>query len=158
MDSTPANQDDAAFERLQIYSIQREPEWMARVREQFRKEEGPAPQACSWCRRKAGPEEKMFRRKDCLSGLPACRRCILVAHMEDPLHFPYEWVDTHWKRVTLHSLGYVYQAGHQGLDCPNPAAETETRVIRALNGRHEICVRGCDCGAPKDGGVVEHLG
>ncbi|KAJ7646089.1 hypothetical protein DFH06DRAFT_1136234 [Mycena polygramma] len=141
MDNSPSakNDNDADdFDRLMIFNLQREPEWMARVRDQFRKEEGPAPKACSWCRRKAGPDEKIFRCKNCFSGLPACRRCILVAHTEDPLHFPEEWVETHWKRVTLDSLGYVYQQGHDGLDCPTPAAETKMRVILALNGRHEV--------------------
>ncbi|KAJ7680846.1 hypothetical protein DFH06DRAFT_1315580 [Mycena polygramma] len=150
MDSPATSANDEAtstFDRIQIYSLQRDPEWMRMVRERFRMQEGPAPKACSWCQCKAGAgnDERIFRCKECLSGLPACRRCILVAHMEDPLHSPMEWVQTHWKRVTLDSLGYVYQQGHDGLDCPNPAAETKMRVILALNGRHEIRIRECHC-------------
>ncbi|KAJ6509364.1 hypothetical protein C8R47DRAFT_1208548 [Mycena vitilis] len=143
---TPKNNGGGAnFDRIQVYALQREPYWMAMMRE-ARKQEGPAPTACSWCRCKAGDDEKMYRCKDCLAGLPACRRCILVAHMEDPLHFPAEWAGTHWKRVTLDSLGYVFQEGHGGLDCPNPAAETEKQVLYRMNGRHEIVVRKCNCG------------
>ncbi|KAJ7680865.1 hypothetical protein DFH06DRAFT_1120451 [Mycena polygramma] len=107
MDSPATSANDEAtstFDRIQIYSLQRDPEWMRMVRERFRMQEGPAPKACSWCQCKAGAgnDERIFGARS-------------------------EWVQTHWKRVTLDSLGYVYQQGHDGLDCPNPAAETKMR-------------------------------
>jgi hypothetical protein len=33
----------------------------------------------------------------------------------------------YWKPMLLRQLGYVYQQGHDGLPCPNPALMTTTR-------------------------------
>jgi hypothetical protein len=87
-DSQPSSETDG-YDAIQIYYLQRDPEWMAMVRANFQKQEGPAPTTCSWCRRGADSEDsRMFRCRSCFSGLPACLRCIRVAHVNSPLHTP----------------------------------------------------------------------
>ncbi|KAJ7858141.1 hypothetical protein B0H14DRAFT_3447441 [Mycena olivaceomarginata] len=134
------------FNPYAVHAQQRDPEWVMAKRAQFQQRNNPAPTACTWCLRTADADDlRMFRCRWCLKDLPACLRCVLIAHLEHPYHRPEEWIDNRWKRVTLHELGYVYQEGHDGTDCPNPEVELETRVTYGAHGREELVVRKCGC-------------
>jgi hypothetical protein len=50
-----------------------------------------------------------------------------------------------WKPATLHQLGYIFQEGHQGLPCPNPAPMTTTKILRTSHGEIEQVCRACMC-------------
>ncbi|TRM57970.1 hypothetical protein BD626DRAFT_411100 [Schizophyllum amplum] len=81
-----------------------------------------------------------------------CLPCCLERHRSMPLHIVEEWTGSYWMKVPLASLGFVYQLGHGGRPCLNPAS-----VVRALTvidrGVHSIKVRYCAC---KLGPMSEH--
>ncbi|KAF8133491.1 hypothetical protein K438DRAFT_1998157 [Mycena galopus ATCC 62051] len=90
------------------------------------------PKNCAWCRVSA-EEEMLYRRwnQHCRGGLSACSVCILVAHEQHPLHTLQAWTDgRYWKVLSLRSLGYVYQEGHDGEPCPNPALTTTSATVQ----------------------------
>ncbi|KAJ7687973.1 hypothetical protein B0H16DRAFT_1753197 [Mycena metata] len=76
--------------------------------------------------------------------MPACQPCVLIQHGERPTCWPEEWVNGLWRRVSLTSLGYVFQQGHEGLSCPRPS-EAETRQLPGPHGMREVVVRDCLC-------------
>ncbi|KAJ7789208.1 hypothetical protein B0H14DRAFT_2627467 [Mycena olivaceomarginata] len=85
----------------------------------------------------------MYRcREACRGGMVACATCILVGHWEAPLHRLQVWNPGSriWEPATLRQLGFIFQEGHQGLPCPNPAPTTTTKLLRTSRGEIEqIC-------------------
>ncbi|KAJ7173532.1 hypothetical protein C8R46DRAFT_1031832 [Mycena filopes] len=135
------------YDGVYIRGLQQDPEYIRIVRSQFEARGGlsAAPTECTWCHRSVD-DTRMFRCKDCKGGMPACLDCLLLAHAERPTCFPEERVDNRWKRISLSALGYVFQDGHDGLECPHPS-EPVTRGFQGRNGRQEILVRACFCDA-----------
>lgn len=76
---------------------------------------------------------------------PEVRDCILGTREGLTLHVQQEWKETRWKRVTLHELGYVYQEGHDGMNCPNPEEQLELRVTLGADRREKLLVSKCGC-------------
>ncbi|KAJ7893229.1 hypothetical protein B0H13DRAFT_2339819 [Mycena leptocephala] len=138
MEPTESNDN---YDPIYVYNKQRDPEQIIPLRARFQSQSGP-PKACTWCLRDG--DLRLFRCWQCYSGMPACEKCILIAHGEEPLHWPEEWAGHYWKRITLTELGFVYQQGHEGLECPNPT-EPALRAINTAQGRKEIWVRQCLC-------------
>ncbi|KAJ7925370.1 hypothetical protein B0H13DRAFT_2314582 [Mycena leptocephala] len=99
---------------------------------------GP-PETCTGCLNE-DKDRQFFRCVDCLDDIPVCARCILVAHGSKPFHSIEEWQGIYWKATTLTAMGYIYQRGHDGRECPNPA-EAEKRILRG----RELWVRDCRC-------------
>ncbi|KAJ7660089.1 hypothetical protein DFH06DRAFT_1326231 [Mycena polygramma] len=105
------------------------------------------PIVCAWCKASVdGTTLYRCQNSRCLGGLPACAPCTLIAHERSPLHGIQVWTDgRYWKLVFLNDLGYVYQSGHDGLPCPNPASETTVETVRLSSGVTQLVSRGCNC-------------
>ncbi|KAJ6449252.1 hypothetical protein C8R47DRAFT_1230728 [Mycena vitilis] len=104
------------------------------------------PKQCAWCN--AGVEDTVMyrcRNRRCLGGLPACAPCTLVAHEQTPYDRIEMWTGHLWRWAELRDLGYVYQEGHEGLPCPNPAPTTTSKNIWLSSGMLEHVTRGCNC-------------
>ncbi|KAK6974636.1 CxC2 domain-containing protein [Favolaschia claudopus] len=56
-----------------------------------------------------------------------------------------EWQGSFWARVTLQSLGVVYQLGHGGHPCPHAAPAERSMVVLDFPHIHEIRFRYCAC-------------
>ncbi|KAJ6457196.1 hypothetical protein C8R47DRAFT_1227529 [Mycena vitilis] len=142
-DSEPQVECADGYKPFLIRDMQGDPDQVMVLRARERaKPKGP-PMACTWCK---VDDVRLFRCRDCFVGLAACLRCLLVAHLEWPLHAPEEWLGNYWKRMSLTDIGYVYRRGHDGLDCPNPA-EVELQKLPGLHGEVEIWVQDCLCDA-----------
>ncbi|KAJ7093631.1 hypothetical protein C8R43DRAFT_1141841 [Mycena crocata] len=98
---------------------------------------------CTWCEI-AGPLYRC-RDRNCMRGQVACASCTALAHERRPLHGIEEWKNTYWKRRQLNEIGYIYQHGHDGLPCPNPAQETEDEWVLMAEGRVRLAMRKCNC-------------
>ncbi|KAJ7481679.1 hypothetical protein FB451DRAFT_1170846 [Mycena latifolia] len=57
----------------------------------------------------------------------------------------YQHVQGFWQRTDLTALGFVFQEGHEGLPCPNPAGEAQAHRIISTTGIHEGVARACHC-------------
>ncbi|KAL1671667.1 hypothetical protein EV122DRAFT_284713 [Schizophyllum commune] len=61
-----------------------------------------------------------------------------------PLHCPENWTGSYWEKVSLASLGLIYQLGHGGKPCPRP--EPLVRSLTVIDQRlHSIKLRYCGC-------------
>ncbi|KAF8995278.1 hypothetical protein BDZ89DRAFT_1149693 [Hymenopellis radicata] len=85
-----------------------------------------------------------------------CKGCCLARHVNTPLHIVKRWNGEFWDRMTLSSMGYVYQLGHHGAACVHPGAQRRMTVIY-VNGVHELTLRSCGCGVAEDLSTVEEL-
>ncbi|KAJ7020547.1 hypothetical protein C8F04DRAFT_1274937 [Mycena alexandri] len=133
-----------AYDAVHIRDIQQDPERLRILRAKYDAAGGAdtTPTACTWC--EAGGDLRLFRCQGCKGGMPACQRCLLVAHAERPTCRPEERVNNRWKAITLGALGYVFQQGHEGGECPNPSAP-EMRGFYDGRSRQEVLVRACLC-------------
>ncbi|KAJ7038469.1 hypothetical protein C8F04DRAFT_1256066 [Mycena alexandri] len=122
-----AQESERGHDPILVLARQSDPEWVR----------------AHWCRRDR--RVRIFRCNDCFALLPACRLCLLIAHASKPLHAPHEWAGIYWKRVTLTSLGYWYQKGHDGSTCPNPAEDLKLVMQLGVNGMHRVWERDCEC-------------
>ncbi|KAJ6459360.1 hypothetical protein C8R47DRAFT_1226636 [Mycena vitilis] len=75
-----------------------------------------------------------------------CLKCCLERHQRSPLHVLEEWNGKFWVRVTLQSLGLVYQLGHGGGPCLVPDPLKRSMVVLDHPYVHEVHYRFCDCG------------
>ncbi|KAI5897299.1 uncharacterized protein SCHCODRAFT_02489565 [Schizophyllum commune H4-8] len=81
-----------------------------------------------------------------------CLDCCLDRHQCMPLHTIEEWTGEYWSKVTLSSMGLVYQLGHGGRPCPRP--EPAVRTVTVLDyGIHTVRLRYCGC---RLGPTTEH--
>ncbi|KAL1661534.1 hypothetical protein GGF50DRAFT_60884, partial [Schizophyllum commune] len=73
-----------------------------------------------------------------------CLSCCLDRHERMPLHHIEEWTGQYWEKVSLTSLGLIYQLGHGGGACPLP--EPLVRNLTVLDrGVHSLRIRYCGC-------------
>ncbi|KAJ6579044.1 hypothetical protein DFH09DRAFT_1077343 [Mycena vulgaris] len=56
------------------------------------------------------------------------------------------WTGLLWQMTPLRTLGYVYQRGHDGGPCPNPAGEPQVQMLAGANGIQELWIRDCASG------------
>ncbi|TRM56317.1 hypothetical protein BD626DRAFT_575841 [Schizophyllum amplum] len=73
-----------------------------------------------------------------------CRTCCIERHRTMPLHVIQSWTGAYWKKVSLSSMGLVYQLGHGGLPCvsPDPAVRTMVVLDDII---HTLHYRYCSC-------------
>ncbi|TFK57776.1 hypothetical protein BDN72DRAFT_751656, partial [Pluteus cervinus] len=91
---------------------------------------------------------------DCVQGPTSCRECLVDSHRNNPFHQIEVWVDNHFARSSLDSLGQCLDLGHNGDTCPNAprdadgiheASDGRRFTIVHLNGVHSMRVRLCHC-------------
>ncbi|KAF8995279.1 hypothetical protein BDZ89DRAFT_925224, partial [Hymenopellis radicata] len=97
----------------------------------------------------------LFRCETCGEFLE-CKGCCLARHVNTPLHIVKRWNGEFWDRMTLLSMGYVYQLGHHGAACVHPGAQRRMTIIH-VNGIHELKVCSCGCRVAEDLSTVEEL-
>ncbi|TRM56394.1 hypothetical protein BD626DRAFT_413967 [Schizophyllum amplum] len=73
-----------------------------------------------------------------------CVECCKSRHRSMPLHIIERWSGEYWEKVSLSSLGYIYQLGHGGLPCAFPQERVRTMVVldRAI---HTVRYQYCGC-------------
>ncbi|TRM56325.1 hypothetical protein BD626DRAFT_357487, partial [Schizophyllum amplum] len=81
-----------------------------------------------------------------------CLSCCLERHRSMPLHTIESWTGSYWTRVSLASLGLIYQLGHGGRACvrPDPLLRTMTVLDQRI---HSVRFRFCGC---RLGPAAEH--
>ncbi|KAJ7059879.1 hypothetical protein C8F01DRAFT_1253971 [Mycena amicta] len=110
---------------------------------------------CLLCHAPYGSTTRIFRCEPCGQFLQ-CEGCLEERHRLQPLHPIKEWTGKFWAPAALHethigdkssrSLHGVYQLGHHGQPCVNPAsAEPQTMVILDVRGIFTLRVRFCKC-------------
>ncbi|KAK7054021.1 hypothetical protein R3P38DRAFT_2501036 [Favolaschia claudopus] len=113
--------------------------------QEFVRRDGPGDfgKVCGTC----GTAEEGWRRFRCEDCGPSthCQECMTVRHELTPLHVLEEWTGNFWTRVSLASLGYVFQIGHGGLSCPRPAPIVRSMVVLDFPHIHEVKYRFCSC-------------
>ncbi|KAL1749560.1 hypothetical protein FB107DRAFT_280582 [Schizophyllum commune] len=73
-----------------------------------------------------------------------CVDCCLKRHQCTPLHVIESWTGKYWEKVTLASLGLIYQLGHGGLPCLYPEDRIRNMVVLDEH-VHTIKFRYCAC-------------
>ncbi|KAL1750322.1 hypothetical protein FB107DRAFT_224085 [Schizophyllum commune] len=73
-----------------------------------------------------------------------CLDCCLARHRSMPLHTIESWTGAYWEKVSLESLGLIYQLGHGGRPCLYPEERVRTMIV--LDRRiHSVKYRYCGC-------------
>ncbi|KAF7331975.1 CxC2 domain-containing protein [Mycena kentingensis (nom. inval.)] len=105
---------------------------------------------------------RTFQCLDC-GGYLQCESCIRAGHKTQPLHRIQEWNGDYWVRVSLYSprapdvgLGLVFQLGHYGLRCPNPAKE-QRMVVIDVHGVFTIRLQACNCSLGQRRNIIRQL-
>ncbi|KAJ7182633.1 hypothetical protein C8R43DRAFT_1116266 [Mycena crocata] len=84
-----------------------------------------------------------------------CYACCIMDHRRTPLHFLKEWTGVFWQKTTLAQVGFVYQVGHDGLDCNLPLKDVHSTRVLHTTGIQTLYYQLCGCeGAP---GLTEQL-
>ncbi|KAF7335028.1 CxC2 domain-containing protein [Mycena venus] len=91
-----------------------------------------------------GRPKRFFRCGEC-GYFIHCQKCCVDRHKFTPLHFLEEWNGKFWVRTTLHSIGLVYQLGHEGLKCNVPHPVVRTLTVMDTTGVHTVHYRFCGC-------------
>ncbi|KAJ7056486.1 hypothetical protein C8F01DRAFT_1087302 [Mycena amicta] len=110
---------------------------------------------CSLCdvEYREGSSTRLFHCKACGEFLQ-CMTCLEEGHRLNPLHCVKEWKGAFWENAALHrlhvrdespqSLDFVYQLGHHGQRCIQPASMIpHTLVIMDVRGVFTLRVRFC---------------
>ncbi|TRM61976.1 hypothetical protein BD626DRAFT_404672 [Schizophyllum amplum] len=73
-----------------------------------------------------------------------CLDCCLKRHQCMPLHTIDSWTGAYWEKVSLSSLGLIYQLGHGGRPCRRPEERVRKMVVidQAI---HTVQMRYCEC-------------
>ncbi|KAJ7829016.1 hypothetical protein B0H14DRAFT_3465979 [Mycena olivaceomarginata] len=124
-------EDREEWRRLASHTRQSEPIIIVHLLQQPENDRSAKVSKCVWCGASM-EDETMYRcREACRGGMVACATCILVGHWEAPLHRLQVWSPGSriWEPATLRQLGFIFQEGHQGLPCPNPAPTTTTKLL-----------------------------
>ncbi|KAJ6454061.1 hypothetical protein C8R47DRAFT_1083228 [Mycena vitilis] len=137
--------DPAEEQRMYVRARQSDPFTITLVKEKHGAGR-VVPKTCAWCDASVNDTD-IYRcqNRRCLGGLAACAACTLVAHEQSPFHRIEVWTGNHWRRAELRDLGFVYQEGHDGLPCPNPAPTTTSNRVFLSSGLLEHVTRGCNC-------------
>ncbi|KAL1658415.1 hypothetical protein GGF50DRAFT_92641 [Schizophyllum commune] len=98
-----------------------------------------------------GHTDRLFCCWDC-GDFNECLGCCLDRHQCMPLHTIEEWTGEYWSKVSLASMGLVYQLGHGGRPCarPEPAIRTVTVLDHEI---HTVRLQYCGC---RLGPTTEH--
>ncbi|KAK7027686.1 CxC2 domain-containing protein [Favolaschia claudopus] len=102
-----------------------------------------ASERCATCKTSFDSKARRFTCTHCGTFL-TCLRCA-------------EWNGRYWARVTLCTLGSVYQLGHGGFPCPHPASKVRQMVVMDFPSIHTIDYRYCACDASDDANNLQQL-
>ncbi|KAJ7165785.1 hypothetical protein C8R46DRAFT_900428, partial [Mycena filopes] len=95
----------------------------------------------------------IFRCRDCVGGTIYCRSCIVLCHMENPLHRIYPGF---FQKTMLSSLGLRIQLGHKlGDRCYAPQAAHKGFVVLHTYGIEQVNVDFCGCDQGEHAGLPE---
>lgn len=88
-------------------------------------------QQCQSC----GTSDCAYCCLDCAQGCLLCKECILDCHAQLPFHGIQEWCGTHFSDVSLTSLGFVLELGHEGHQCDLTKASSnkQGRAFKTLD-------------------------
>lgn len=91
-------------------------------------------------------EPALFKCEECFQPRMLCKACIISTHVQQPFHHIGEWSGTHFKRISLSSIGAVIRLGHHGEKCRNrlPGSGRDTVIVHT-NGIHRVCIEYCRC-------------
>ncbi|KLO06717.1 hypothetical protein SCHPADRAFT_837667 [Schizopora paradoxa] len=70
---------------------------------------------CFFCGTDKGVEYKCVT---CIGRPVFCQDCCVKSHVHNPFHQIHQWMDEHFKRITLRKLGLRIRMGHHGSPCP----------------------------------------
>ncbi|KAF5313625.1 hypothetical protein D9611_010064 [Ephemerocybe angulata] len=131
-------------------------EWIRDYREAYLREmlwlEGrggrTSPAVCLGC---GGAVAPTYRCTTCIGAEMLCKTCIVSAHQQNPFHFIEVWIDSHFERITLKTLGLQIQLGHApGQVCANPDPPRQNDfVVVDTTGIHEVNLSFCRCDGMK---------
>ncbi|KAJ7601826.1 hypothetical protein DFH06DRAFT_1352013 [Mycena polygramma] len=81
-------------------------------------------------------------------GHTMCEECSKLAHATTPLHFIRGWCDDmpFWKQMCLREIGFVFQLGHRGEECPAPQEGQRSTLIMDVTGFQTVSYLYCGCG------------
>ncbi|KAL1671328.1 hypothetical protein EV122DRAFT_226759 [Schizophyllum commune] len=85
-----------------------------------------------------------------------CLNCALARHRSMPLHDIQEWTGSYWQRITLKSMGLIYQLGHGGLPCAHPDPVVRQMVV-VDDLIHTVAYRYCSCRGLRSNNAVRQL-
>ncbi|KAJ7664824.1 hypothetical protein B0H17DRAFT_1143582 [Mycena rosella] len=84
-----------------------------------------------------------------LQGVPRGQTLVCVVLYcgppQAPLHYMREWNGRYWRRRTLGQLGFVFQLGHNGFNCPAPRKPKQVMTVLAVDRFHDVQFRYCNC-------------
>ncbi|KAJ7803369.1 hypothetical protein B0H14DRAFT_3091988 [Mycena olivaceomarginata] len=101
---------------------------------------------CPTCPATTPPQIPRYRCKDCMIPDLFCQECCAKAHVRHPLDRIERWDGTHFKRVTLKSMGLRIQLGHRiGDVCKAPMAGHKNFTVIHNNAIHDVGVDFCGC-------------
>ncbi|KAJ7025054.1 hypothetical protein C8F04DRAFT_1269661 [Mycena alexandri] len=140
IEEEPLTPSERAAEQRELIRIRlTDPMFVTQSLRQHEGRKGQGPEKCAWCRSTTEPHLYRCRDRNCRGGLPGCATCIAVVHEKKPEHWLEEWCENrYWKLVALADVGYVYQRGHDGNACPNPAEDTSVEVVQTRFGEAKI--------------------
>ncbi|KAJ7156208.1 hypothetical protein C8R46DRAFT_1040750 [Mycena filopes] len=127
----------ALARRDSIVSRFTDPSFVRHARAANNARQQQAPAECTWCWA-GGSQTQLYRcrDRDCRAGLPGCAPCMFIIHEDKSQHWMQIWTENrYWKPVALSDLGYVYQRGHDGASCPNPAQTTASMDVQTRYGK-----------------------
>lgn len=67
-----------------------------------------------------------------------------------------EWTGSYWQRITLKSMGLIYQLGHGGLPCAHPDPVVRQMVV-VDDLIHTVAYRYCSCRGLRSNNAVRQL-
>ncbi|KAJ7715469.1 hypothetical protein B0H16DRAFT_1741910 [Mycena metata] len=102
------------------------------------------PTTCETCKIKTNT---LYRCRNCFWPRIICRKCLLAAHAEHPLHRVEDVPASHG--YTLSAMGLVVFLGHSGAKCPEVVIDTDFTVL-GVDGAHDVTMGFCGC----DGGLT----
>ncbi|KAJ3555786.1 hypothetical protein NP233_g12126 [Leucocoprinus birnbaumii] len=86
-----------------------------------------------------------YRCLECFHSIPVCSSCIQRQHVQHPFHRIQLWTGTHFKKSSLHELGFTLYLGHGGEACAIGGGAVTNFVVVHTNGVHERRIAFCLC-------------
>ncbi|KAF8593035.1 hypothetical protein BDV93DRAFT_422934, partial [Ceratobasidium sp. AG-I] len=95
--------------------------------------------------------DDMYNCGDCLHHVLLCKSCLFTEHAMLPSHRFRKWTGTHFERVRLDLIGFVFHLGHGGRPCT--LGHNRKFTLGDVNGIHELHIRFCRCPGHASGSV-----
>ncbi|KZV78429.1 hypothetical protein EXIGLDRAFT_633970 [Exidia glandulosa HHB12029] len=100
--------------------------------------------ACMRCHVETRPA--LYKCFMCFQLPPLCEQCVKDAHKHAPFHDIQVWRNNCFSRITLASIGFVVNLGHDGDPCPHGAAKSTSKyTVLHEGGIHEVQALRCFC-------------